>query len=189
MNINGLESNIEKLRVTLEEHEKLHNEVELYLKDSKERVDKILKITPSGTVICNGYEYSSVEELYYELNSDIKGYKNQIFFKEEGKKLLEQGYKFLNYDDDDGIMTTNQSAILRFSGGSFLKKNQLISILGGIIRKYIILSIINEDIKNYIPKKKDFISPSCSLYNENGELFFITHNLYSATKIYKLIED
>jgi len=189
MNINWLESNIEKLRVTLEEHEKLHNEVELYLKDSKERVDKILKITPSWTVICNWYEYSSVEELYYELNSDIKWYKNQIFFKEEWKKLLEQGYKFLNYDDDDGIMTTNQSAILRFSWWSFLKKNQLISILWGIIRKYIILSIINEDIKNYIPKKKDFISPSCSLYNENWELFFITHNLYSATKIYKLIED
>ncbi|MFA5917148.1 MAG: hypothetical protein WC850_02830 [Candidatus Gracilibacteria bacterium] len=189
MNTNGLESNIEELKAELDKYKKNHNEIGLYLKGSRDKINIILKITPSGTVICDGYEYSSIKELYNELNSDIEGYKNHIFFKEEGRKLLEQGYQFLNYDDD--IMTTNESSILRFSGGSFVKNNQLISILGGVIRKYTILSEINEDVNpenNNMLKKKDSISPSCFLYHENGELFFITNNLHSITKIYKLME-
>jgi hypothetical protein len=189
MNTNWLESNIEELKAELDKYKKNHNEIGLYLKGSRDKINIILKITPSWTVICDWYEYSSIKELYNELNSDIEWYKNHIFFKEEWKKLLEQGYQFLNYDDD--IMTTNESSILRFSWWSFVKNNQLISILWGVIRKYTILSEINEDVNpenNNMLKKKDSISPSCFLYHENWELFFITNNLHSITKIYKLME-
>lgn len=180
-------SRIKLAKTRLTQYHKTLAEIQSYLAGTREKVEWVLE-DPTWGITYNSYGYPSIQALHDRLILDIKSEENSIFFQGEWKKLLDQWYEFLDYSADS-IMTT-ASPILRFTLWSFLKGDQLVCIYRGIMKKYIVLDSPMQEVKweAIETKRTKIVSPSCFLYDENWEIFFLVDNMFSWRKEHRLRE-